>query len=78
MTSQRNHTPARLLIATAILGTSVALTVPAPASAATSTVYAQTRPTPARQAPIADTRMRPAQAGSIISSRRVADLTASR
>ncbi|MCX4399085.1 MULTISPECIES: lipase family protein [unclassified Streptomyces] len=76
MTSQRNHTPARLLIATAILGTSVALTVPAPASAATSTVYAQTRPTPARQAPIADTRMRPAQAGSIISSRRVADLTA--
>lgn len=76
MTSQRNHTPARLLIATAILGTSVALTVPAPASAATSTVYAQTRPTPARQAPMADTRMRPAQAGSVISSRRVADLTA--
>ncbi|MEV5199358.1 lipase family protein [Streptomyces sp. NPDC053720] len=76
MTSQRSHTPARLLVAMAILGSSVALTASAPASAASSAGHAQARQAPTRQASTADIRMRPAQAGSIISSRRVADLTA--
>jgi hypothetical protein len=75
MTSQRSHTPARLLIAAAVLGTGAALTTPVPASAAASAVYAQAGAAPIQQTAIADSRTRPAQAGSIISARRVAELT---
>src|SRR6476620_5186929 len=70
MTSQRFR--ARLLVGAAILGSGAALTAPASASAA----EAPTRPALTAPAPVGDAHIRPEKAGSVVSFRQVADLTA--
>ncbi|MCX4734305.1 S9 family peptidase [Streptomyces sp. NBC_01363] len=70
MTSQRYH--ARLLVGAAILGSGAALTLPA----SSSTAATPTRPATTVPAPVHDTHTRPAQAGTVVSFRQVAELTA--